>query len=220
MNGWRWSRLDFLPGILFVALFVIAFGLTADPGDTAQELADFYADSGNRAKAFAAFFVFLAGLLAFLWFLGAMRAALATAEPPPGRMTPLAFGSGLVSATLLGGAISTFVAPAGAADQEGFAFDANTANMIANTGYAMFVAALVTAALFVAVVSSIALRTALLPRWLAWLGLPVAVVMLFSIFFFPLFVFLAWVLVVSIVMLLAAWRPARPAQSPRANAAG
>jgi hypothetical protein len=220
MNGWRWSRLDFLPGILFVVLFVVAFALTGDTGDTAQELAEFYAEGDNRAKAFASFFLFLAGMLAFLWFLGALRAALATVEPPPGRMTPLAFGSGLVSATLLIGAISTFVAPAGAAEQEGFEFDANAANVIANAGYAMFVAALVIAALFVAVVSSIALRTAVLPRWLAWLGLPVAVVMLFSIFFFPLFVFLAWVLVVSVVMLLAAWRPVRPGEPPRASAAG
>jgi hypothetical protein len=99
-------------------------------------------------------------MLAFLRFLGALRAALAAAEPAPGRMTPLAFGSGLVSATLLIGAISTFVAPA-AADQEGFTFDANAANI-----------------------------------------------------FFPLFVFLARVLAVSAVMLLSAWRPARPARPP------
>ena len=213
MNGWRWSRLDFAPGILFVVLFVIAFGFAGEVGETAEEVTEFYADSGNRAKAIAGFFVFLAAMLAFLRFLGALRAALAAAEPAPGRMTPLAFGSGLVSATLLIGAISTFVAPA-AADQEGFTFDANAANMITSSGYAMFVASVVVGALFVAVVSSVALRTAVLPRWLAWLGLPVAVVMLFSIFFFPLFVFLARVLAVSAVMLLSAWRPARPARPP------
>jgi hypothetical protein len=37
-------------------------------------------------------------------------------------------------------------------------------------------------------------------------GLIVAVAMLFAIFFFPILVFVGWVLVVSLVMLIAAWR--------------
>jgi hypothetical protein len=56
--------------------------------------------------------------------------------------------------------------------------------------------------------SAVALRTAVLPRWLGWVGIAVGIVQLFSIFFFPSFVFLAWILVVAIVLTV---RPARAA---------
>jgi hypothetical protein len=67
-------------GILFVVLFVVAFAVSGDSGDTPAELRDFYADSGNRTKQFVAFFFFLAAMLAFLWFLGTLRGELFRAE--------------------------------------------------------------------------------------------------------------------------------------------
>jgi hypothetical protein len=33
------------------------------------------------------------------------------------------------------------------------------------------------------------------------------------VFFLPIFVLLLWVLIVSVVMLVRAWRPARPAET-------
>ena len=57
--------------------------------------------------------------------------------------------------------------------------------------------------------SAAALRTGLLPRWFAWLGILVGIIQLFAIFFFPAFVYWAWILVAAILLL------SRPAASTR-----
>jgi hypothetical protein len=44
------------------------------------------------------------------------------------------------------------------------------------------------------------------PTWAGWLGIAAGVVSLFSIIFFPQFVFLLWILTVSLLMFL---RPVR-----------
>jgi hypothetical protein len=54
--------------------------------------------------------------------------------------------------------------------------------------------------------STAALRTGVLPAWLGWTGLVVAVVMLFAVFFIPILIFVAWVLVVSLLMVVAPWK--------------
>jgi hypothetical protein len=69
------------------------------------------------------------------------------------------------------------------------------------------------AALLVLAASIVAHRTGLLPRWLALAGFVVAPALLFAIFFLPLFAWLAWVLAISVVLLVrtarvAGWRSA------------
>jgi hypothetical protein len=99
-----------------------------------------------------------------------------------------------------------FVAPATLADESNFKLDANTAEMLNDAGYLLLVAGVMIAAIMVLSASTAALRTGVLPAWLGWVGLVVAVGMLFAVFFVPILVFVAWVLVVSLVMLVAAWR--------------
>jgi hypothetical protein len=52
----------------------------------------------------------------------------------------------------------------------------------------------------------------------------VAVVMIFAVFFIPILVFVGWVLVVSLVMLVAAWRvrggAAPPPPAPTTTSVG
>ena len=50
--------------------------------------------------------------------------------------------------------------------------------------------------------SIVAHRTGLLPRWLSLAGFVVAAVLLVAAFYFPLFVWIAWVLAVSVVLLV------------------
>ena len=50
--------------------------------------------------------------------------------------------------------------------------------------------------------SIVAYRTGLLPRWLALTGFLAAPLLLFAVLFFPLFLWLAWVLAVSLVLLV------------------
>lgn len=50
--------------------------------------------------------------------------------------------------------------------------------------------------------SIVAYRTGLLPRWLALTGFLVAPILLLAVLFFPLFLWLAWVLAMSLVLLV------------------
>ena len=105
-------------------LFLVALGVSgAGPGDTPEEVTRYFADDGNRTAELFVFFLLVAAALAFLWFLGALRGVLVRAERDPARWTALAFGAGVASATLLMASASVFLARAGAAFQDDFAFE-------------------------------------------------------------------------------------------------
>jgi hypothetical protein len=210
--GWLRSRWDYVSGILFVVLFVVAFLFTDDAGNTPGELTSFYANSDNQTKQFTAFFIFLAAMLAFLWFLGTLRAELFRAEGGDAPLTAVGFASGISFAVVMFGAVAFFSSPAFMASDDNFRFDPNTADFMLDVGYGLFVAALVLASLLLLSVALIAYRSRFLPLWVAWVSVPAAIALLFGVFFFPIFALLLWVLIVSVVMLVRAWRPARPAE--------
>jgi len=199
----RWQRWSPLAGVAFAVLLLIALGVSGSgPGDTPEEVAEWYADEGNRGAAFFVFFLLAGAALALLWFLGALRGVLVRAEGDPARWTALAFGAGIASATLLLASASLYVTPAAAAGQEEFPFDPSTANAFTSAGFALLVCSTMAGGLVALATSIVAYRTGLLPRWLALAGFVVAPLLLFTVFFFPLFAWLAWVLAVSLVLLV------------------
>lgn len=206
MYGFRWERWSALAGVLFVALFAVAFALSSANDDNPADLANWLADSGNRTQQFVAWFLFIGSALAFLSFLGTLRDMLVRAEGGPGTLSSLVFGPGLVFVALYVAGVSMFTAPATLADEKNFKADPNTAEMFSDAGYLLLVAGVMVAAIMVLAASTAALRTGILPAWLGWVGLVVAVAMLFAVVFVPILVFVAWVLVVSLVMVVAAWR--------------
>jgi len=199
----RWERWAPLSGIAYVVLFIIALFVTGDgAGNTAEEYADYYADSGNRDKEIFAFFLLSGAALVLLWFVAALRGILVRAEGETARWTALAFGSGVASATLLCVAASLFAAPAILVEDADFELDPGAGSLVTNAGYGVFVSSVMTAAMLVFATSIVSLRTLVLPRWLALVGFLVAAVLLFAVFFFPLFVWMAWILAVSVVLIL------------------
>ena len=69
--------------ILLVIAFLVA-GSSPDPDDPATEIASYLASDSNQNQNFAAFFVFLAGVLFMLVFLAVLRSRLRAAEGPGG----------------------------------------------------------------------------------------------------------------------------------------
>jgi hypothetical protein len=206
-----WERWSPLSGLVYVVLFLVALGVSSGPGDTPGEVASYYADGGNRNREVFVFFLLVAATLAFVWFLGLLRGLFVRAEPEPARWTALGFAAGVTSAACLLTASATFVGPAFAAGEDGFPIDPNTWNVVSKIGSALLVCSVMAAALLVLATSIVALRTPVLPRWTALTGFVVAATMLFTIFLFPLFVWLAWVLAVSTILALrtarvAGWR--------------
>jgi hypothetical protein len=224
--GYRWERWSALAGVLFVALFAVALGLSGNTGDNPTEVQQWYADDGNQTKQIVAWFLYVASALAFLSFLGTLRDMLVRAEGGPGTLSSLVFGPGLVFTALYVAGVSLFAAPASLAGDSDFKLDPNAAELVSNAGYFLLVGGVMVASIMVLSASTAALRTGVLPAWLGWVGLVVAVVMLFAVIFFPILVFVGWVLVVSLVMLVAAWRvrggaaPPPPAPTSSTTVAG
>jgi hypothetical protein len=199
----RWQRWSPLAGVAFAVLFLAALGVSeSGPGDTPEEVAEWYGDEGNRGASFFVFFLLAAAALSFLWLLGALRSALVRAEGDPARWTALSFGAGVASATLLLASASLYVTPAASAAEDQFPFDPSTANALANAGFMLLTCSAMAGALLVLATSIVAHRTGFLPRWLALAGFVVAPILLFTIFFLPLFLWLAWVLVLSVVLVV------------------
>ena len=200
----RWQRWGPLSGVAYVILFLVGILAGGEgPGDTPEEHVTYYANAGNRTKDFAIFFVLVAAGLLFLWFLAGLRGILVRAEGEVARWTALAYGAGIASAALFLGAASLFVAPAGSAGDESFRnVNPSAVNILGNAGYAMLVCSIIVAALLVLATSIVALRTLVLPRWLSVAGFVVAPLLLLAVFFVPIFLWLAWILAVSVVLIL------------------
>jgi hypothetical protein len=207
MTTFRWERFGALAGIAYVVLFLVAIAVSGEgAGDTNAEITRYYADGGNRDKDIAGAFLIIAAGLMFIWFLAYLRVRLLRAEAEPGRLSALAFGSGVASAVLLLAAAAAFITPAGAVEnaESDFQLDPNTVQVIGSLGYGFFVASVMVAALLVFATSLLALRLLAFPRWMGYAGFVVAPLLLLAIFFFPVFVLWGWVLAISAFML---WRP-------------
>jgi Domain of unknown function (DUF4386) len=206
----RWESWLPISGIVFVVLVLIAILVAGDdPGDTNREIIEYYQDDGNRNTQFTIFVLLGLGALLFLVFLASLRTALRRAEGEPGTFSAFAFGAGVTSAALLLAANASFVAIAEATGDDDFRLDPNQARLTENIGYTLFVSSLAAAGLMIVAASIVAIRTGVFPSWLAWVGLVIALALIVVGFaFVPLFGLLAWVLVVSVLLLRPAF--ARP----------
>jgi hypothetical protein len=194
-----------LAGIAFVGLWLGAFAVTdseVDSQDTDAEILAYFAKSANQHKHFAAFFMILGACLLFVWFVGMLRQRLVKADAG-GPLPAIAFGSGLTAMVLWLVADAVFAAPAITVnDTSEFALDPNTFRLLSDLGYGVWFSGTTIAAGVVVATAVVALRTGLLPRWIAWLSFPVALTMLVAFFFIPFLIMLGWILVVSVTLML------------------
>ena len=212
----RWAPLT---GLVSVACSLVGVMLVLNQPqdkDSNAKIVDYFANHSHRVHGLIGFFVFIAGLLFLLAFLGALRDRLLAAEGQPGRLSALAFGAGIASLPLW--AVSMLLANAAsfaANETSAFRVDPNTFRMLADTAYFAWVAAVVVSSVVVWATSAVALRTSVLPRWYAQVGILAGVVQLFGFFFFPFFVWWLWIIVTSILLIRrpspAAARVAQPA---------
>lgn len=200
-------------GILFsvlltTGLVLIRVSVPQDPQDAGSWLT-----GGWRTVTLALNLVPFAGI-AFLWFIGVVRDRIGARED---RLFATVFlGSGLLflamlfaSAAVAGGTLQLYGAIASMLTRyDLYTFGRTVTYEIMNV-YAMKMAGV-----FMITTCTLSLRTGIIPRWMAYLGLVLALFLLFSLDFFywaPL-VFPLWVLLISIYILLVNVR-----HSPGAN---
>lgn len=201
----NWERHAPLSGVVAVVLWVIGIILVSDAvgKDKASEI--LAQIQSNTNQIFIGSLIWLIGTGFFIWFLGSLRVRLLAAEGPTARLTAIAFAGGVAAAVFGAGIVGPDTAAAISEDD----IDASAASAMHHMGDAFFIGAEYMLPVLLTATALVALRYGAFPKWLAWVSLLIALVLLIApigwaalIFAFPL-----WVLVVSVLM----WRWA---QSP------
>jgi len=208
----RMPRSAAIAGIVFsvlvtAALVLVRVAVPADPSDAGRWLSD---SSWRDSVLLALGLVPFAGI-AFLWFVGVLRDHMGEGED---RFFATVFlGSGLlfVATLFVAAAVAAgLVATAGQNRDSLFTSGAWAVGRRA-TYELMNVYAMRMAAVFTLATSTILLRTRLAPRWLVASGYAIAILLLVTVGFFAWveLVFPAWVLVLSVYVLIAGLRRGR-----------
>ncbi len=209
-----------LAGILFSVLFVASLLLasTRPPeGLDDQAFIAWYLDNGVTAVTFAALYLAPFAGIAFLWFVGVIRARIGAKEDQ--FFATVFLGSGLLFVAMYWAA-AAMLASLGAANRFDAAppLDVGGLESVRSMAFSfLFVMAARAAAVFMIVTCTIAWRTtAIFPRPLTMAGYLIAGVMLLSLSFLQWIVLLfpLWVCVASGYILVAEVRAGRAASVP------
>ena len=201
-----------LLGALFVVLAIIAFILMGEPpsvdDNSADEIVDWYVD--NHDEAIAGALIIAVGAVAFIFFANYLRAV---------------FRETTASATILAGAAIFVVG--GAIDSTVLVATAEAADDVDPTAVQAlqafwdndFVPIAVGLSVFLFSLAASMLRTGLVPRWLGWVTLLLAIVSITPIGFFAFPVTGLLIVVLSIMFALRERRvstppPAAPPPAP------
>jgi hypothetical protein len=209
----RTPRAAGVAGIAFSLLFTTALVLVrlAVPSDP-EEAGSWLTSEGKRdAVIFALNLLPFAGI-AFLWFIGVVRDRIGQHED---RLFATVFlGSGLLFIAMLfvtGAVAGGLVLTAGDHPATGVWSFGRRVSFTLLTVYAMRMAAV-----FAISTTTIATRLGLAPRWLSVLGLATGVILLLSAGVVPWIeiLFPAWVLVLSVQILVVSFRSPAAGQVP------
>lgn len=202
----RWAPIG---GVLYVVLFVVGviimFSGIPDSDAPPAKVIQYFSDSGHRNKENIGWVLVGLGVFFLIWFIAALRRAVRDIDGD-GILATLVTIGGSVYAALAFVAVSLEAGVRTMSDDTyqhrvypELIHAADDAGWLIHAAGAAGMAAMIIAA-------SLAFMRSGWPRWAGWLGVIVGVLSLASIFFFPQFLFLAWVLVVSALMFL---RPGR-----------
>lgn len=214
MNGTRWERLAPMSGVLYAVLYVAGAVLLlfdAIDEDSDADLVAYFADGGNRANHIAGFVLAAVGLLFLLVFVATLWSRVRRVESEPRILSTLVAGAGVTSAALQLVAASLFTSTAFTAEDLGadFVVDPNTVRLTLHVGFVLLMGAVFVMSVLIAATSILAIRTAVLPRWLGWLGFVAIVLAVLEALLLPVWVIPAWAATVAVVLIV---RP--PATEP------
>lgn len=203
---WRTRRSAAVAGIVFAVLLIVAL-VTMRVALAEGDIGAIGTDSQQLSLIRLSLNLVPFAGIAFLWFIGVVRDQLGDVED---RLFSTVFlGSGLLFLAMLfqGAVVATSLMDLAVGQQ----LEAGIwAYGRSNTQALISVYAMRMAAVFTLSVSTVALRTSALPRWVSFVGIAVAVLLLVSAGdrSWTQLVFPSWVLLVSVAILLI--RPQRP----------
>jgi hypothetical protein len=199
----RWAP---VAGIVFVVLMITGKILVSDvPGPNApgHQIAGYLTDSARQTHNIIGAYLWTVGALAFLLFLIRLRNDLRRAEGGTGFLSNLAFGAGAAFAAvwLVSASVSASVAYAirlrGAPVSDG-----DLVRVLPPLGrLLLLLGGGFAGVLLLLAASAVILQTGIFGRWLGWLAIVAAAVLLFDVVYRDISPFWVWVGIASIVML-------------------
>jgi len=203
----RWAALS---GAVYVLLFVIGtitlFSGTKGGDDPPATVIKYYSDSGHRDKINVGWIIVSLSIFFLLWFIAALRRTVSTGDRD-GILTTIVTIGGSIYAAL---ALVAVALEAGIKTMSDDTYRhqvfpelihaADDAGWVIHAGGAAGLAAMIIAA------SYAFMARGTWPKWAGWVGIVVGILSLGAIAFFPDFLFLLWILAVSLLMFI---RPAR-----------
>ena len=197
----RWAALG---GLVYVVLFVIGtilFFNGAPSGDASPaRVILWYSDSGHRDSIHFGWILLGLSILFLLWFIGALRRAVSALD-----------GEGILTGVVsLGGGIYAALTLAAAALSDGIRTMSDDTyqhrvfpeliHAVDDATWVLHATGAAALGVMIIAASLAFMWGAVWPTWAGWLGVVVGILALASIAFFPQFLFLLWILVVSVWM--------------------
>lgn len=144
------------------------------------------------------------GGLAFLGFTTSLRSVLRRAEGDPGTLSNLVFGAGVVFTAVWSVSAAALASVAYAVEfSDGRVSNPDLVTVLPSLGgLLLLLGGGFAGILLLAATSILIFRTGVLPRWLGWFGIIVAVSLVFDVVYVNIVPLLAWVVGASIVLLI------------------
>ena len=199
----RWAALS---GIVFVVLMLAGASFVTDvpkADASAQEISGYLADSGNHTRNIIGAYLWVLGGLAFLGFVSGLRAVLRRAEGEPGTLSNLVFAAGVVFTAVWSVSAAALASVAYAVKfSDAAVTNPDLVRVLPQLGSLLLLLGGGFAGIFLVLATSVlTLRTGVLPRWLAWFGIIVAIALVFDLTYMNIIPLVAWVAGASIVLL-------------------
>jgi hypothetical protein len=218
----RWEQVVASGGIVFVLLQVGAQSLIQIGGiepafdAPAEDALQFFTGRDDTLFAVGGYLSAIS-FIALIGFLGALWTTLRAAEGPPGTLSFVALGSGLVLAAV-GFAGQAYWGIAQFRAAEGLTPE--MAQILFDLGNFTFAASWVLGAGLVLATGAVALRTRALPQWLGWYSVAVGLGLLVAraiwtspAAFGPYILYWVWLIAVSVVMIRRSGSRARSSET-------
>jgi hypothetical protein len=201
-----------LTGVAFIALVIISGIVMGEPPDAdspVQEIVDHYQD--NEDSIYLGAFIGVAGMVLLIFF-GSYLSSLFRAAEGPGMLSVLPLVG--LSIVAVGGAIDTTISIALVEAVDDIEPDGVQAlQALWDNDFIPFVVGSLT---FLFSTGLLVVRTGVLPRWLGWVALVLAVVGLTPVGFIAFVGAGLWILIVSVLLTVRARRPVTPTATPAA----
>jgi hypothetical protein len=209
-----------IAGIAAALTFIVGVAMTAnspDSNDSDAKVLAWYAKHSHRVGIIVGVYVLMFFGLFLLWFASGLRERLRAGEGPDGRLANVAFGGAILCVALVWvGAFALAAVPAGISlGGEPAVSNADVARFLPQMGFgSILLGGLFGAFALIEATSLAAIRTGVLPRWLAYLGFVCGVALLFGFIFLPLIALPIWLIAAGIALLRG--RPTEAAVAPAA----